>query len=465
MGTIGRRILRVFVGFAVFLLVLTGFGVGWFFWGIAPIGSAYTAKRVCSEVFVAGRDPEEIFAVDVLADNNPLLPLTSYEVDREQKRISATLLGTNERVAVYRDHLGCTLALGVEADELQAITAPDQAPVAPVEDGFSRVHDLPPGTNAALIEEALEQAFAIEKARTRAVAVAYNGKLIAERYAPGFGPNVPMLGWSMTKSTMNALTGILVKRGLFELDDAVPIALWRVHENDARADITYRHLLQMSPSLNWSELYAYPRSDVVRMLYNVGDTAALAANKELSGTPGGEWSYSSGTTNLLSSALRAAMGNDAAAYWSLPREGLFRPLGMHTALIEPDAAGTFVGSSYMYASARDWLRFGELFRQDGVWNGARILPEGWVDFSIADAPAAPANLYGAQWWKRVFGSYTSDEALPVPDDLYIASGHEGQLLTIIPSEKLVIIRLGIARGGKWEHDQFVNRIVRALPND
>ncbi len=217
----------------------------------------------------------------------------------------------------------------------------------------------------------------------------------------------------------------------------------------------------MTSGLAFNEDYGDPQQDVTYMLLQVGDTAGYAADKPLQDQPGRTWHYSSGTTNIISAILRRIVGD--ASYQTFPRRALFEPLGMRSTVIEPDAAGTFVGSSFMYATARDWAKLGQLYLQDGVWNGRRLLPEGWVRYTTKPAPHAPDGVYGAHFWLKIPPEYRSSDDLALPDDAFHAVGHEGQFLTIIPSQRLVIVRLGLARyPGAWEHDRFVRLVLRAV---
>ena len=450
------------VRIGVFLCVPVAFAIGFIFWKLGPVGAGYVAKRLCSEVFVAGRDPEPVFKVDIIAGNNPLLALTNYRLDRANKRVYGDFFGTNTRIAVYRDGLGCTLAIGVDADSLQSLSDPRLHP-PPGKDALSEPAALVPGIDAAGLDSVMAEAFADPLVNTRALAVAYDGKLIAERYAPGFGPDRRMLGWSMTKSAFNALVGVLVQSHGLDIETPVPIAAWRRTADDPRAGITWYHLLTMTSGLDWDEDYDNPLSDVVRMLYDTGDTAGLAAGKQLSFAPGDMFHYSSGTSNLLSLALQGALGNDPAAYRAYPRTKLFHRIGMTSAVIELDTSGTFVASSYMYATARDWVRLGELFRLDGVWQGERILPEGWVNFSSKPSASSNDGVYGAHWWVGAFSPDHSGASSTYPKDTMRAMGHSGQILTIIPSRKLVVVRLGLAREKRWRNAPFIERLLTVLP--
>ena len=239
----------------------------------------------------------------------------------------------------------------------------------------------------------------------------------------------------MAKSFTNALVGILVKQGNLDIYDPAPVAQWAAAD-DPRSAITTDHLLRMSSGLDWSENYATP-SSATNMLFKDASMANTAASVGAAYLPDSVWYYSSGTTNILSEIIRKNVGEPD--YWSFPYHKLFHKIGISTAVWEPDASGTFVGSSYLWMSPRDYARLGMLFLQDGAWEDERLLPEGWVDYSSAPTPAAPNGIYGAQFWRNGFDSYNFPD---VPDDAYLANGYEGQRILIIPSKDLVIVRLG-----------------------
>lgn len=298
--------------------------------------------------------------------------------------------------------------------------------------------------------------------RTRAVLIMQDGKILAERYAPGFSAQTRLTGWSMTKAVIGALVGILVREGRLSLSDKMLLPEW-CSPGDPRAQISLEDLLRMRSGLQFSEVYSDPLSDVNQMLWNSRDTAAVAASKPLTAPPGTVWKYSSGTSNIVSRIIRRVVG--AEAYPGFPRRALFEPLGMRSALIEQDASGTFVGSSHCFATARDWARFGLLYAQDGVWEGKRILPEGWVKFSSSPTPQSPEGRYGAHWWLKLqkeLGGET-EAARRIPADAFFALGHEDQSVTVIPSRRLVAVRLGLSVYiDAWNHAQFVADVLDAL---
>lgn len=291
--------------------------------------------------------------------------------------------------------------------------------------------------------------------------VVYKGRIVGEGYALGFRPDTPLIGWSMTKGIVNALIGILVKEQRLSVKNPAPVPEWQ-ETADPRQGITLEHLLHMTTGLRFNEDPGNPLSDVTYMLLRVADTAGYAASKPLVSTPGIQWSYSSGNTNILARVIRHTLGDQE--YYEFPRRALFDPLGMKSAVIETDPSGTFVGSSLMYASARDWARFGLLYLYDGIWEGERLLPEGWVRYTRTAASAAPNQKYGALFWLKVPDEYRGvNSGASLPQDAFHAVGYEGQFVTIIPSKDLVIVRLGLTRDPKaWDHQAFVNLVIASI---
>jgi CubicO group peptidase (beta-lactamase class C family) len=303
--------------------------------------------------------------------------------------------------------------------------------------------------------------------RTRAVVIVYKGRIVAEQYAPGFYRDTPMPGWSMTGAMTNALAGILVKQGRLSTDQCNLLLEWRGH-GDLRSKITVDNLMRMSSGLQFDEDYSDPQNDLSYMLFRTGNAAAYAVGKRLEYKPGTMWHFSSGSLVILSRIFKDAIHGTEDDYLTFPQRALFRPLGMSTAVIEPDAAGTFLASSFGYASARDWARLGLLFMRDGVWNGRRIFPKGWIRYSTTPTPGSPHSKYGACFWLCIPDSYTSpvSRGLALPDDCFYAVGQNGQFIVIIPSKKLVIVRLGLTRKSYvWDQRLFTADIVDAISSD
>ena len=267
--------------------------------------------------------------------------------------------------------------------------------------------------------------------RTLAIVVLHEGRVVAERYdEPDVGPDTTLISWSMAKSVTHAAVGLLVGRGLLDPGAPADVPGW---SDDERGAITLEHLLRMVDGLAFVEDYVDDRiSDVIHMLFREGkdDVAGYAMARPLAHPPGTVWNYSSGTSNIVASiAGRAAGGTDAMRH--LLQHDLFERIGMSSATARFDAAGTFIGSSFMYATARDFARFGHLYLRDGMHDGHRVLPEGWVDHARTLTPPS-AGEYGAHWWLR-------------PDDpfgTFFASGYEGQHIVVVPPKDLVVVRLG-----------------------
>ncbi len=436
----------------------------------AHVGAGFAAKVTCSLVLNSGQDAAGSVREYVSAETAPLGRLLGVSM-LEHGAEGVGLLAIRVR-AVHRPGLGCTLLPG---DSEASLALPggiaDARPILDPAMPWPLGGGGPVARAPAAIEAALDRAFeepqpsaAGHVRRTTAVVVAHDGQLIAERYAPGYGPETPMLSWSMAKSVTAALVGIAVGDGRLALRERAPIPEW-AGENDPRRAITLDQLLRMSSGLGFDEHYG-AINDVSRMLFTEPDTGAFAARSSLIAAPDTVWSYSSGTSNIVARILRELHGNDLAALVRASRERLFDPVSMTSAFLEPDASGSFIGSSFAFMTARDWARFGELHRRDGVWNGRRILPEGWVRYVTTPTPAAPNGRYGAHWWLNA-GNPKDPMQRPwpaLPTDSYAATGHSGQKVVVVPSAKLVVVRLGLSEpdDGNEGAVELVAEVIRAL---
>lgn len=423
---------------------------------LVAIGTAYTAKVACSEVFIARRDVGQVLD-ELFIDDLAPLRMARVEIDTALGSAAARLFPFRGRTAVFDPMLGCTLrpagsphdAIAARANKNFASEQPARVPI--IDDGRNR-------PLAQVLDEAFSETTGDNARRTLAIVVMRGGRVVAERYADGTGTDTPLPGWSMAKSVLNALVGVAVRDGLLSINTPVQRPSWET--GDPRRRITVRDLLQMSSGLAFDDDQAATSSHVLRMLFTVDDMAAFAASKPQAMEPGKSWRYSSGGSLILSRVLRDALGD--SAYRAYPHTALFEPLGMHRAVAEADASGTFVLSSYVYATAREWARFGQLYLQDGVWEGRRILPEGWVSWTRSPAPASPDGSYGAHFWLATPDEYRGPPA-SLPHGIFHAVGHEGQFVTIVPSEQVVIVRLGRTRHPQaWQHDRFVAAVLAAL---
>lgn len=430
--------------------------------------SGHVAKVTCSAVFLSGREPGQVMGEELAQYG-----FMSTSIDRETASVFASLFGLAGRQAIFRPGLGCTLVIGTTEAALRA-HVPGISRPEPRVGGIWPAGDVTPdngwpgNVDRKKLDDAVDRAFretdpALSR-RTRAIVVLYDGEIVAERYAPGITSETRLAGWSMTKSVTGALVGILVGDGRLDLFRPAPVPEWS-DPGDPRHAITLDQLLRMSSGLEFDEDYEDPFSDVLQMLYSNADPAAYAATFPLAAPPDERWSYSSGTTNIISRIIRDSVGGSLTDYLAFPRRALFDRIGMESAVMEPSASSNLVGSSFMYATARDWARFGLFYLQDGVWAGERILPEGWVDYSRTPTPGAPRREYGAQWWLNAGAKDDpADRWFPdVPGDAFFCQGFEGQYVMVIPSRKLVIVRLGASVPSEaWDQNAFVAGIVAAV---
>jgi len=450
----------------VLLILVVGYGAQ-YGWRAFPIISGYGAKDICSCVFVAGRDPKNVIDNEL---NSIPLKYGSYEVNEKDSSVTASVFGLAKRKAIFRKGLGCSLVVEMSEEELRNQKINLYSAAKPNADTIAWPQgDKLPDTiskkiNREKLQAAIDQAFVetdtvrSRQVRTRAVVVAYDGNIVGEKYGVGFDKNSKQIGWSMTKSMTNALVGILVRQGKLKLEDAAPVAAWK---NDDRKNITLADLMHMSSGLQWEENYGGP-SGATNMLFKKKDMGVYAADVPLESKPGEVFEYSSGTTNIISRIIRDKVGDED--YYRFPYRELFAKIGMNNTVLEPDAGGTFVGSSYSFATARDFARFGLLFLNDGVWKGERILPEGWVKFSSTPTTGAKRGQYGAQWWTNA-GEKENPSNRPypnVPTDSFNADGFEGQFIFVIPSKKLVVVRLGLTKTD-FDMNKLVADIVESLP--
>jgi CubicO group peptidase (beta-lactamase class C family) len=410
------------------------------------VGANYGAKIVCSNVFLAGRDAQAVLADDVQAPGHPVLKYLGVRVDPDRKTVRTQFLGfIGDGLAVYRPGTGCAVA--PDGDAAQA-SRHQYAPLkiwAPSPNVAWPTGSQP--ETSPVVQELLERE-ALAGPGMRGMAVIYRGRLIAQRYGAGFNAATPLLGWSMTKTVSAALVGIQIGDGKLSMQQK---GFWP-DQSDPRSGITLAQLMAMSSGLRFNEGYG-DVSDVTRMLYLEPDMAAYTAGQPLAQAPGSVWNYSSGTTVLLSRIWQRAAAGDthnaaSAAVLSLPHDRLFAPLGMSSALMEADARGNLVGSSYMYANTHDWARFGQFLLQDGVWQGKRILPAGFVDYMQQPAPASGGQYGQGQVWRWGPSGDTPegqnpDQRFQLPADTYWMEGHDGQSIAIVPSKQLVVVRLGL----------------------
>ncbi len=436
------------------------------------------AHHLCAGLWVVGRDhersPEEVVARDIA-------PFPSfrwrdshrYEVDRQEREATVSSPGVGSRTAEYNGDQGCTiLPAGAEDVHFEPVEVASELPPAPEQDWPTGDRDAR-GTypDVDVDREALEATldWAFDDSRldpdqnTRGVVVLYRGKILAERYAPGWGPRTPQISWSMGKSIASALTGVMVERGYYGLDDPAPVEAWRGPE-DPRREIRIRDLLRMSSGLDFDNFGLGPEesyttaNEHMRIYFDALNVRRHAVHQPLRFEPGSTWRYRNSDPLSLMHVAREALAREGRSWLRFPREALFDRIGMRSAVLETDAWGNFILTGFDYASTRDWARFGLLHLNDGLWEGERILPEGWTEFVSTPAPGDPSEGYGGLFWLNRSGALDR-----VPRDAYWAAGYMGQLALVIPSREMVVVRQGPSAGGYMEYfDRLVGEILEAV---
>lgn len=455
-----RRFYRLAAWVLSLLVLIVVVGASWII--VSPpallsVGSGYAAKIVCSNVFIAGRNADAVLAEDVQAPGHPLLKLMRQDVDMTEKTVTTRLLGLfAPGHAAWHDGFGCSSVPDGDFRAAQQAVSDVPLPEIPAGDASLAWPDgeavTPDAAVAALLADPT-----LTGPGMRAVVVVKDGRIVAETYGAGFSAATPLLGWSMTKSVNAALVGRLMQVGALSpaMNNLFPE--WR---GDARASITLAQLLAMESGLAFNENYGSV-ADVTRMLFLEPDMTRFVLSLPLEANPGEKFNYSSGTGVLLSRIWMGALGGRAQAL-SFPSRALFSPLGMASAVMEPDETGIFVGSSYMYATARDWARFSLLLLNDGVWKGNRLLPVGFVT-AMATPTTASGGAYGQmQTWTNGPGD-KKDADYGLPEEAFWMQGHDGQTVAILPSRGLAVIRLGLTPSKLGYRPQpMVKRILDLL---
>lgn len=416
---------------------------------LLPVLNGFLAKHLCSAIFVSRRSLSEIRRHELKVI---IFRLPTFVIDHHRQSVAVSLWGRGRREAFYHPERGCSFCQEPPSQSTKSLALLRERQPTP----------LPSLPAMPDLQKNMLPWMHTKPAQTLAVYALHRGQTVAAMYAPGIREDTPLPGWSMAKSVMNALVGILVREERLGLHDPLPAQLWQ-GKRDGRSAISMHHLLQMSSGLPWTERYWWS-SDVTRMLFASEDVSRGITAKPYRLPPGKHWQYASGTTNVISKALRHRLGE---AYHAFPYKYLFGPLGMHSALMETDACGNFVGSSYMLASAGDWAKFGLLYAQDGVWEGKRILPKGWVDYSTSAATAAPQREYGAHFWLNlgIAGRPETRKMPDVPEEVFYASGFGGQRIFIIPSHDLVIVRLGAAHFREPDFNALLSQLLADFAAD
>ena len=402
------------------------------------LGTGYSAHELCSRLFVSGESQYSVIEEAIAPKVYPLKSFWHLDINVADKVVSVSapfVQGVNQSTAVYRDGLGCTMAVNKSIADIQA------EPFIPLyvaphnqQDSSWQKAELAPAEQQAL-QQVLDSMYlehstdSSAQRNTYATLVAYKGKLLAEQYDDAHNPNMRMLSWSMAKTITALLAGILHDQG--KLSPQEPVAAL-AHQ---AKPTTIEHLLHMSSGLDWREMYK-GASSVSNMLYLNGDTAGYVAQRDQIAQPGKNFVYSTGDTQLLAQVVSDKLGGQLQTVYEFYQRQLFHKLGIYDAVIEHDESGQFIGGARVFLAARDWLKIGQLIAQKGQWQGQQIVSEQWIDYMLTPSPAA--DYYGGQVW---LGNMESELDNIAEDAIYLR-GHIGQFVAIIPSRELVVVRLG-----------------------
>ncbi|RTY70306.1 class C beta-lactamase-related serine hydrolase [Flavobacterium bomense] len=440
-----------FVGFVSFIGI---FYVGLITYPKLDLISGFSAKSIASGHFIDNRSQKMIEKGDNDID---MIDLAKNKIEATGKFAIASVYGLKERKAIYREGLGATL-INDDFDVSKPYLVPKRTrlninmpfPYGNNEPKDTVFSDVDYTKLNAAVANAFDEKEAIKK-RTRSLLVIYKDKIIAEKYDSGFDKNSKILGWSMTKSITSAMFGILEIQGKYDIYKPAPIPEWK---NDDRKSITTNDLLHMNSGLEWEEQYD-KISDATKMLFQAEDMTLVQRKKSMVFRTNTHWNYSSGTTNLLSGILRKQFKTHQE-YLDFWYSALIDKIGMYSMVIETDMAGNYVGSSYGWATTRDWSKFGLLYLHKGNWNGEQIFNESWAKYT-----ATPTNTsngrYGGHFWLNAGGHFPD-----VPRDMYYCSGFQGQMVAIIPSLDLVIVRMGLKENPNFDFNGMLRGIVESV---
>jgi CubicO group peptidase (beta-lactamase class C family) len=436
----------------------------------SELGLAGYAKVLCSAVFVSGRDPAEAFHNSgfFMMPEDQQAGIT-YEVDRQRKQVRVTRAQVTRTAKLYGDQ-GCIIH-PVDHDGIFFTPVPvrTRLPDAASEPWPMGDKDtpmaLPHEVDSARLAKAVDLAFADPEALTAAFVVVYKGRIVAERYMPGITKETQLESWSMGKSLTATLFGLLVKDGVYRLDDPVPVPEWRA-PGDPRSAIRIRDLMHMSSGLrfiaaqdpDYTPAEGYP--DHMLVYTGAIDVLKYSITRPLQFPPNTEGRYRNSDPLTVGWLIREAVRRRGEEYLTFPQRALFDRIGIRRQVLETDPYGNFVMTGYDYGTARNWARIGLLYLQDGLWQGQRLLPEGWTAFVSTLAPAWKKPVYGGFFW------INGDSAWNAPRTTYFAAGAGGQRVFIIPSHNIVVVRMGHFLGdrpGMKALNDALAELMRAVP--
>jgi len=409
--------------------------------------AGYSAKSMNSSVFLAERP---VAFTDSTDNNFSPINFGTDKVDKASKTSTSSVFGLLTRKAIYREGLGSVL-IDDDFDTTLKVRIPKRTiadNATPFPFGNAAQKDtIFSSVDYAKLNTTVSNLFT-NNTKTRAVVVIHKNKIIAEQYDTGFTKNSRILGWSMTKSIMSTVFGVMQHQGKINIQDKAPILEW---QSDERKNITINDLLHMNSGLEWDENYN-EISDVTKMLFLEKNMAKQQAKKEFIGKTNQAWNYSSGTSNLLSGIIRKKFNKhqDYLDYWY---SDFVDTIGMNSMIIETDMSGNYVGSSYAWATPRDWAKFGLLYLNKGNWNGKQLFNEEWVHY-ITTPTNGSDGTYGGHFWLNVQGKFPD-----VPKNMFYASGYQGQFVFVFPDQDLVVVRMGLAH---IDINDFLKELLKAI---
>jgi CubicO group peptidase (beta-lactamase class C family) len=452
-GTAVKRLFFILLAILFIAPFLLPRMIGFSLWNLPQalaVGTGITAKLACSGHYLSGFTDQQN-----LEDSATYSPAVRAVTLRHTlpNTIETDIAGFAPAKARYYPGLGCTLQYpGMAA--LEYLEVPElPARLGPWPAGEQ--HGAVQPQVQALLSEILAQDNA-QGLETRALLVIHDGAIAAEVYKDGIGTDTPLLGWSMGKSVSAILLGRMEAMGLLDVAETQLFPAWR---GDDRSEISLLNLLQMSSGLDFEEPYV-PGSDSTRMLFFAPSAAEVAMESELTTAPGSYFYYSSGTSNLLTRLAWDRLGGDTQALLDFFAAELAIPLGLGNTTLELDASGVFVGSSYVYAPARDWARLGLLMLNDGVAGGQRLLPPGWTQHASSPNSSDNDPRYGYQFWLNGGGSQLRWPNLE--SGAYAMMGNRAQVVMMLPEHNAVFVRLGWTGVGDYPYDQRIARIQAVL---
>lgn len=415
---------------------------------LLSVATGYAAKKVCTCTLVTGLSLEAVQNNDLYYS---ILPYVDHDIDFQSQTVTSSIFGLAAKTAVVRKGFGCILLDGQNDDGILMRTEYLEKPASePLKSEWEITTKFDNPKLQTVVESTFDPQLAVNHKRTTGIVIIHRDTLVAEQYAQGFQKYTPQLGWSMTKSWMNAFVGLLVKEQQLDVTTDHLFPEWH---NDQRKKIQLHHLLQMNSGLIWEEDYTKD-SDATHMLYKSADVSQIPLGLTAIEKAGQVWKYSSGTTNLISKYVRNQLKDEV--YLKYLNRHLFNALGMHSAFIEVDETGTFIGSSYGYATPRDWATFGLLYLKHGCWFGHQMLPENWIEYSTTESTGSNGQ-YGAHFWLNK-GHCQFKNA---PEDAFSANGYQGQYVVVIPSYDLVIVRLGSGED-YFDIDDFIGKVIASI---